>query len=185
MKPVSLFTISVTLLLSSFACAPLDPIRPIANGFHHALPHDQARLVVWGDRAGAIDTATTWLLKRGYRVVEQAKLNEVFQEQKISLTHTDEDNGRLLHLGKLLGANQVIFLDTNFSQHQADEAYSNAYVGRASSYALYDIGVSVRGIDIESEEIQWTGTATYSGGISNPQEGLGHLTRSALAKAWE
>ncbi|MEC4674722.1 MAG: hypothetical protein VST68_11080 [Nitrospirota bacterium] len=185
MKPLSLFTISVFLLLSGFACAPLEPIRPIANGFHHALPHDQAPLVVWGDHSSAVDTATTWLLKRGYRVVEQAKLNEVFREQKITFTHTDEDTGRLLQVGKLLGANQVIFLDTDFLQHLADDTYSNAYVGRANSYALYDIGVSVRGIDIESEEIQWTGTATYSGGISNPQEGLGHLTRSALAKAWE
>jgi len=184
MKPLLMFTILAFLHLSSFACAPLQPIPPIANGFHHALPNDQARLVVWGDHASAVDTATTWLMKRGYRVVERAKLDEVLREQKIYLTHTDEDHARLLQVGKLLGAKQVIFLDTNFSQHQGDDAFFNAYGGRAGSHALYNIDVSIRGIDIESGEIQWTGTATYPGGIRNPEEGMGHLTRSALSKAW-
>lgn len=184
MKRFSIPILSLLLCSMLSACGLVDPIRPVANGFHHALPGDHARLVVWGNHPRAVGAATTWLLKRGYIVVERAKLEVILHEQKITLTHTHADTANLLQAGKLLGANQVVFLDTNFSQQQVDDTYVNASGGKPGSYALYNINVSIRGIDIESGEIQWTGTATYPNGIGNPDEGMGHLTRSALAKAW-
>ena len=55
---------------------------------------------------------------------------------------------------------------------------------RQTRYALYNLVVSLRGIDSKTAELQWSGTAYYPGGVQNPNDGIRHLTRSALAKAW-
>jgi len=180
MKPVAILIL--TLLLGG--CAAINPVLPVSDGFHDTLPDKNARLVVWGNHLGAVDTATTWLQKRGYRVVERAQLNQILLEQHITITHTAEDHTRLLQAGKLLGAQQVIFLETNLSKQQVEETNGTGEDGKASNYALYNLVVSLRGVDCESGEIQWSGKAYYPGGINNPSEGMSHLTRSALAKAW-
>ena len=180
MNSVSILILSLLLV----ACASIDPILPVSDGFHDVLPDEKARLVVWGNHPGAVDTARTWLLKRGYRVVERAKLDQILQEQNITFTQTAKDHARLLQVGKLLGAQQVIFLETHLSKQQGEDTDKNSTGERGNNYVLYNLVVSLRGIDSESGKIQWSGTAYYPGGINNPHEGMNHLTRSALAKAW-
>ena len=75
---------------------------PITDGFHHSLPDSNARIVVWGNTSAVTGTATTWLQKRGLRVVERARLLQLFDEQRIRLTHTADDEGPILRVGKLL-----------------------------------------------------------------------------------
>ena len=116
--------------------------------------------------------------------MERAKLDQILQEHNITLTHTAEDRARLLQAGKLLGARQVIFLEATLSKQQVDDTNVTNNGGKDGSNALYNIAVSLRGIDSESGGIQWLGTASYPRGIHNPGEGINHLTRSALAKAW-
>ena len=88
MKRVSILLISLVLA----GCASIDTILPVSDGFHDRLPDNQARLVVWGNHAGAVSTATNWLRQHGYQVIEGARLIQVLEEQHIALTHTAEDH---------------------------------------------------------------------------------------------
>ena len=81
---------------------------PVTDGFHKTLPQQNTRAVVWGNHPAAAGTATTWLQKRGLTIVERARLQQVFDEQQIRLTHTPDDEAQVLRAGKLLGAEMVI-----------------------------------------------------------------------------
>jgi len=91
-------------------CGP-TLVYPITDGFHHSLPEPNTRIVVWGDTPTVTGTTTTWLQKRSLRIVERAKLLQIFEEQRIRLTHTPDEEGPILRVGKLLGAGMVVFAD--------------------------------------------------------------------------
>jgi hypothetical protein len=95
-----------------------------------------------------------WLQKRGFTLVERSYLNLVLREQKVRLTNTSEDEADLLQVGRLVGAEQIIFVH-------------------------YAIGaVAVRGVNIQTGEVVWSGTAPIAlgGDISKG-------TRDALTAA--
>ena len=95
-----------------------------------------------------------WLQNRGFRLVERSHLKQIFREQKIRLTHTSEDEADLLHVGRLIGAEQVVFV---------------MWAGDS---------VSVRGVDVQSGEVSWSGTAP-----TKRVEDIQRATRSALKVA--
>ena len=45
------------------------------------------------------------------------------------------------------------------------------------------MSVAVRGVDVESGEIRWSGAAHYPGAISNPEQGVVFLAEFALGHA--
>lgn len=159
-------------------------ILPITDGFHQSLPTQQTRVVIWGDHAGAVGAATTWLLKRGLRVVERAKLQQIFNEQNIRLTHTPEDDAALLRVGKLAGAQTIVFLETRITPQEVASAAISAYGGRSAKYTVYNVGLSLRGVDVETGEVKWSGTARYPEPGRNVEQGVALLTCHALATAW-
>ena len=157
---------------------------PITDGFHKTLPRENARVVVWGDHPSATNTATTWLQKRGITVLERAKLKQIFDEQMIRLTHTSDDEGQILRVGKLLGADIVVFVDTPFAKGTSSRFSVTEYGGGGSSSTVYSTSVSIRGINIESSEVIWTGNARYPRDFPGLDDTLAKLTCQALATAW-
>ena len=81
----------VGLWLISLTVGCTHPQYPVTDGFHQTLPQQNTRAVVWGDHPAAAGTATTWLQKRGLTIVERARLQQLFNEQQIRLTHTPDD----------------------------------------------------------------------------------------------
>ena len=157
---------------------------PITDGFHHELPKPTHRLVVWGAEPNAVGTATSWLLKRGYRVVERAKLYQVLEEQRIQLTHTPEDEAHVLGVGKLIGAQMVVFVETKITSQEAGSAVVTQYGGSAKTYSVYNLGMTIRGVDVETGEVQWVGTGRYPKPARNIEDGIVKLTCHVLATAW-
>ena len=159
-------------------------IYSLADGFHTTLPTPQTRIVVWGNHPGAVGTATTWLLKRGLRVVERAKLQQLFNEQDIRLTHTPDDEANILRVGKILGAQTIVFVETKITSQEFSETRVSAYYGRSASYTVYNVGLSLRGVEVETGEISWSGTAHFPEPAANVERGVVVLTCHALATAW-
>ena len=176
----------LTGLLVSSGCGVAGPSHyPITDGFHHSLPQKDTRIVIWGTSPAVTGTATIWLQKRGLRVVERARLLQLFEEQRIRLTHTADDEGPILRVGKLLGAGMVVFTDASVTQGVASNFSMGAYGGGGRSEPVATAGVSLRGVDVETGEVLWTGTARYKQpSSSSPEDGLTKLTCQALATAW-
>ena len=175
----------VGLCLSAFVLGCSTATHyPVTDGFHKTLPQRNTRAVVWGDHPNVLGTATTWLLKRGLTIVERARLQQVFNEQQIRLTHTSDDEAQVLRVGKLLGAEMVIFVDTSFQKELASSYYVGAYGGGGGTSTVYSASVSIRGVNVETSEVTWNGTARYPNPVGGIEDAFTKLTCQALATGW-
>jgi hypothetical protein len=172
------------VLISGCGFVPLDQ-RVTTDGFYHSLPPPNTRIVIWGTSPAVTGTATTWLQKRGLRVVERAKLLQILEEQRIRLTHTADDEGPILRVGKLLGAGMVVFLEASVTSDVVSSYSVDPYGGKGGSTTVHSAAVSIRGVDVETSEVLWSGIARNPHKNSTaPEDALANLTCQALATAW-
>ena len=176
MTHVGLWLISLTV-----GCTNL---YPVTDGFHKTLPQQNTRAVVWADHPATAGTATIWLQKRGLTIVERGKLQQVFNEQQIRLTHTPDDEAQVLRVGKLLGAEMVIFVDTSFQKELRSSYYADANKAEGGMHTEYSASVSIRGVNVGTSEVAWSGTARYPNPVGGIEDALAKLTCQALATAW-
>ncbi len=170
------------------ACSPT--LYPIASGFHAPLD-ERARSgqmgtwIVWSDHAGVGNFIMGYIQQIGGKVVERAHIQRIFNEQKIRLTHTPDDEANVLHVGQLLGATNVVFAEVKITPESFGQAFINPLTGLAQSQSgtRYQLSVAVRGVRIESGEVRWSGTAHYPRAINNPDQGAVYLAQAAIERA--
>lgn len=138
---------------------------PVTNGFHSELPRRATNTIVWGDDVSAVGTATTWLQRQGLTVIERSLLAGVLETENRDVTHTLKDEATIVQAAKTMGVQEVVFVDRGGD----DQAPM----------------VSVRGVQIESGRVHWSGTARYDTFKTRPpKDTLADLTCQALATAW-
>ena len=134
---------------------------PVTDGFHSDMSDGNGTVVIVGNNNSANSAATIWLQKRGLSVLERSQLDQILAEQQLRLVRSSDDEAMLLHVGRIAGASQIIFIDTTSS------------------------AVSIRAVDLESGKIRWTGSAHYRDmRIKEPGDSSLKLTCQALATAW-
>jgi len=116
-------------------------------------------------------------------VIERARLQVVLNEQQIRLTHTSDDEADLLRIGKLVGADQMVFAEVVTKSAISSGAFVHAYGGASRSETVYHLSVAVRSVDVETGEIRWSGSAHYGVAINNPEAGIVYLTNAAVTRA--
>ena len=138
---------------------------PVTDGFQSDLPKPGTPTIVWGDDPSAVGMAATWLQKRGLAVVERSLLILDLESETMNLGHTLRDEAIVLQAAKKKGTAHVVFVD------------------RGGDYRAPMI--SVRGVDVESGRVQWSGSARYATFETRPpKDTLAILTCEALATAW-
>lgn len=154
-------SVLICLLLLVVGCSTI----PVTDGYSTALPAPKMRVLIWGTHPSIVNTTTTWLNKRGISAVEQAKLRDVIDKQEVRWLYTLQDESVVLNAAKKLAVNEVVFLD------QTGDVRSPM--------------VTVRGVDVQTAHIQWSGTARYPSFVKQPlPDLLADLTCQALATAW-
>jgi len=149
------------LLMLLAACSS----PPVTDGFPGDLPKPGTSTIVWGNDPGAVGVATTWLQKRGLSIVERSTLAIDVDKEAVDISHTLADETAIIQAAKKLGAQEVVFVD------------------RGGDYRAPLI--SVRGVQIESNRVHWSGSAWYSTFETRPpKDTLAKLTCQALATAW-
>ena len=149
--------------------APIDP----------ANKDKKFRLVVWATHPAIASPIMSLVQKAGHTVVERSRLDQLFKEHEIRLTHTPDDDAQILRVGKLLGAERIIFAEHTISSN----VVSSTYEGGSRSETVYHVSVAVRAVNVETGEVRWSGSAQYPSPINNPEAGLSFLTQSAIARA--
>lgn len=182
--PLTFFIIA---LCSSSIMGCAKQVYPVTTGFHApSSPADKdkkRRLVVWATHPAIATTVMSLAQQAGHTVLERSRLDQIFKEQAIRLTHTPDDDAQILRVGKLLGADTIIFAEHTVSSSVASSMYVNQYGGGSRSDTVYHLSVAVRSVDVESGEVRWSGVAQYPSPITNPEAGLSYLTQSAIARA--
>ena len=115
--------------------------------------------------------------------MERTRLQQIFKEQEIRLTHTSDDDAQILRVGKLVGADRVVFGEHTISSNVVSRSSFNVYGGGSRSETVYNVSVSVRSVDVETGEIRWSGSALYPSPINNPESAISYLTQAAVARA--
>jgi hypothetical protein len=134
---------------------------PVTDGFHSRMAEANGTVVIVGSNNTANSVATIWLQKRGLSVLERSQLDQILAEQQLRLVRSSDDDAMLLHVGRIAGASQIVFIDSTSS------------------------AVSIRAVDLESGKIGWTGSAHYRDmRIKEPGDPSMKLTCQALATAW-
>jgi hypothetical protein len=132
---------------------------------------------VLGTRPEAVQSLTTWLLKRGVTLVDEMKMNQMASDTRL---HQPLSNGDIFKLAKIAGAKQVIFIDADVSTWRV----SGIETVFGESLNVYTASVFIRALDAETGEINWNGKAHSTDKFTNLTEGMHQLTCHALATAW-
>jgi len=140
-------------------------------------PNTSTKAVVWGTRPEAVQSLTTWLLKRGVTLIADVKMNQLASD---ALLRQSPSNGDIFKLAKIAGAKQVIFIDADVSPWPGSDFENILGQSRIS----YTASVFIRALDTETGEIQWAGNAHSTDKFTNVKEGFHQLTCHALATAW-
>ena len=181
MKPANLFICLSLLFLATAGCHGYAFIEtPTTDGFHSKLPSPYTRAVVWGGRPDTVQSASTWLLKKGVLVVDQTKVLQAAADQKVSLTGYQYLETDVLRMAKLVGARLVVFSNAEVGSWEALDWSS----GFPHSQRVYSATVALRAVDVNTGEIEWSGKAQSTERFSNIEEGVSLLTCHALATAW-
>ncbi len=157
-------------------------IKPISSGSLSDLPEPGSTAIVWGQHKGAVGETVTLLQQGGIRIVERSRLQQVFEEQKIRLTYSTDDDAQILKVGKILGSDSIVFVETETSSSQTSQAFVNQYGGGSRSETVTNASVAVRGVNVETGEVMWTGNAHYPQAINNPEAGIIYLTQTAVMR---
>jgi hypothetical protein len=149
------------LLMLLAACSS----PPVTDGFLADLPRPGTPTVVWGNDPGAVGVATTWLQKRGLSVLERSTLAIDIDAESTEVAHTLADEAAILQAAKKHAVQEVVFVD------------------RGGDYRAPM--VTVRGVQMESGRVHWSGSARYTTFETRPpKDTLANLTCQALATAW-
>jgi curli biogenesis system outer membrane secretion channel CsgG len=89
----------------------------------------------------------------------------------------------VLRVGKLIGADVIVFAEATSTSALSGSAIIYQGVGSAQTSTVYHLAVAVRGVSVETGEIQWTSTARFPGALGQHELGLVTLTKAARARA--
>ncbi len=169
------------LLLALTGCQSYNS-HPVAqtDGSYQKTPNASVKAAVWGTRQESVQSLTTWLMKRGLTLVDEVKMNQMASDIRANQPGTPVSNADVFKLGKLAGAKEIIFIDTDVTTWRANQFED--LLGQ--SRPIYTASVFVRALDADSGEIHWSGKALSMDKFTNLKEGIHQLTCHALATAW-
>lgn len=183
---VNIMAVIVILLLTG--CAEQATYIPVTDGFQMQPTAKATRTIVWGGHPSATGTAITWLQRHGVKVIERVRVQQLFDEQSIRLIHGSEDDAQVLRVGRMLGAGLAVFIDTPITtgSHFVSGGFAYGHIGSSQTKGstVHSTSVWVRGVDVETSEVLWSGTARYPETFdANLDDILAGLTCHALATA--
>lgn len=147
----------ILVLLTLAGCG--GRIYPATSGFHapgetfgfghdmngRFMPSKPEAVVIWANHAGVEHHLAGVLLRDGYTVVERARLQQIFNEQKFRLMYTPDSEADVLRVGQLAGATQVIFVEV-----QREPTFG---------HEIKSASVGIRSVSVETGQVRWSGTA--------------------------
>ncbi len=164
-------------------------IYPVTEGSYRELPPPNSRLVVWGTEPSVAGTATMWLQRRGLAMVDRARLQQVLEDRRNEFALTSLDQGEIVRIVKGLGVHTLVFTKGEYTTEEWS-LVGQMTLGGADGVVtlLRSTAVHVRGVDIDTGEVVWSGSARYRYprlvSMERVGEALTKLTCQALATAW-
>lgn len=139
--------------------------------------------MIWGNHPGIVSVAIEDFHAQGQTVVERSKLEALLKEQQVRLVYSPDSDADVLRVGKLIGADMIVFAEATSTSALSSSATYYRGSGNAWTSTTYHLAVALRGVSVETGEIQWTSTARFPVANEQPELGLVILTKAALARS--
>ncbi len=174
---------------------------PIATGYHASLlganniPPEKVPFVVAGNHPPAVSRMIELLQRDGYPIVEQSRLNAIFDKQKIQLQQTSEDMTALLQAGKMVGAARITYVEVQQNSGPPRSTTLGVVAqmdgmggptpatSQNHSPALRYVSVAVKTVNVRDGAIRWAGTATYNKPVDSTEAAIAWLIQAAMSRA--
>lgn len=146
--------------------------------------------VVSGTHPAAVSRVMEWIQRDGHRVVERDQLSAIIDEQKIRLSQNPESMSDLLKVGRLIGADRIVFV--NVTQQPGvrtvkDGYYQdrNGWLHRATrQLTAHYKSVQIQAVQVDNRMLLWNGEAYYDKPTDDDsEEPIQVLTGLALERA--
>lgn len=145
------------------------------------------RTVVWGNHPTTVAAASAWLQKVGLNVIELERPQEHVTALQTNPSDLTIEEAQLLHAAKGADADYLVVVDTIITPtmvlRRVDRNPSQEG-DVTETVTVQKLTVSVRGVNVETKKVDWSGLASYPEAISEIDQKLLTLTWDALGVAW-
>ena len=177
----ALASLTVLLLMS---CAPTHPITEAVCVSQCLDSLDQARVLIWSNYPEAEPLLLEWVREHNAQVIEPVVVQEAILRHHLLLEPEPGVEDMLRHLGRLVGANRVLFATVMPQSHALNRMYSGYKQGYPRVYStLFDPTVRVRCFGVDRSTLYWSVTATGTSPTFFAEPSVTELTQTALHRA--
>jgi len=145
------------------------------------------RTVVWGSHLTTVTAASAWLQKVGLNVIGLEGPQKRVTELQTNPSDPTIEEAQLLHAAKGVDADYLVLVDTIITPtmvlRRVDREPSQEGDG-TETVTIQKLTVAVRGVNVETKKVDWSGLASYPEAISEIDQKLRTLTWDALGVAW-
>jgi len=134
--------------------------------------------------------------KYGFDVIERARLFDVLNEQKFSLTGAI-DNSQALQIGKLLGARAIVLGAVSQCTNQqrrpgtVDVPFTSFSTGKTTCIPRQELewnenffSLALRVIDVETGQLIYSGSGYFDRSVIDPPRQMAELILSNVVRKW-
>jgi len=185
MDAVRMLLLVGLILLTGCATTPPSRLCPVAYG-SHGPPNKSVglhgRFVVWGvgrfvgPVSPVVVSAVKETLQRvGHTVIEDARFEEVYNEHVLQHTYGFDD-ATVIRVGKLVGADSILFVVTERGTLEGFYDNSLNYVSGVR------LTVTVRAVSLETGDVRWSGIAMTPIPVKDEDAWLRVLAQAAVGR---
>ena len=145
------------------------------------------RVLVWGNNPVTLEAAKVWLENVGLIVIVSSQPQPEEAAQESSSIDTQNIESQLLNEAKSTKVNYLVMTETVVMPVMVlARVDRDAEVDQSQKdlVTVKKLGVAVRGINVQTQEVDWSGIAQAPEVISQIDKNLEALTWEALGTAW-
>lgn len=176
----------IPLLLSLAVLPGCAPTHPVTSGFHTALDPKAPKpnhFLVWSNDPNVEPLLIAWVQEQGGTIVEPVRVQEVVQDQHLTLSPTPDLEEALLRVARLVKADEVLVAGVTRRSYPVNWMYSGQKQGGDRVSTLYNPDVTVRSLTVKTGTIRWSVTASGPGPVFTPDRTILELADIALKRA--
>ena len=145
------------------------------------------RVLLWGSNIITIEAAKGWLEKVGLVVIISQHIEHIGTDLELVPAKIPEDEATLIKEAQAAYAKYLILAETYITPVMVlkkVEQEKEPDKDPQETVTIKKLGVAIRGINVETKEVDWSGIAQIPEVLSDVDQKLHSLTWDALGTAW-
>jgi hypothetical protein len=175
--------LSTVVVLLFLGCAPTRPITEAVCVSQCLDSWEHSRVLVWSNDPKVEPLLADWARKQDAEVIEPAIVQDAIRRHHVVIEPEPGVENVLRDLGRLVGANRVLFAAVIRQSRPLTIMYSGYKEGHPRVTTLFDPIVTVRSLAVDAPITHWSVSATGASSTFVLDPTVADLTQTALRRA--